>query len=460
MHKKIYFAFLLLFLANTLSATHNLSGEIVFQKTGGLGVTATIVTYTKATSVNADRDSLLLCWGDGNCTMVARSNGTGEIVGANIKKNIYIGHYTYAAEGVYWISMTDQNRSSGIINVNPPASDNVPFHLEAMVRLLPDAAGSLHSPVFLEPPVDIASLYLPFVHVPNAFDADDDSLVYELAVPMQGVGELVPNYSWPNQIVPNPENQISLDPATGKFTWDAPQAPGHYCIAIVVRAYRNGTLVEETRRDLFIEVSELANTPPVLVLIPDISEDEIVEVTVGQIVQIQAIATDPDPGQTLTLTASGGLFEDFFQEKATFVPNSNTGMFSWTVKSEHVRTQPHQILFKAKDDFLGDGFAATRIVRFRASEVVGVVGANPDLSGLHIFPNPNAGTFMVELPEPASADLIFRIVGITGQVLRELVVQSGITTQTVQAGGLPSGLYFLQVVSNGKVLATERFVKQ
>ncbi|MBK6994724.1 MAG: T9SS type A sorting domain-containing protein [Lewinellaceae bacterium] len=328
-----------------------------------------------------------------------------------------------------------------------------------MVRLLPDAAGSLHSPVFLEPPVDIASLYLPFVHVPNAFDADDDSLVYELAVPMQGVGELVPNYSWPNQIVPNPENQISLDPATGKFTWDAPQAPGHYCIAIVVRAYRNGILVEETRRDLFIEVSELANTPPVLVLIPDISEDEIVEVTVGQIVQIQAIATDPDPGQTLTLTASGD-FLKIFSGKSHICSEFQHGYVFWTVKSEHVRTQPHQILFKAKDDFLGDGFAATRIVRFRASEVVGVWGANPDLSGLHIFPNPNAGTFMVELPEPASAGLTFRIVGITGQVLRDQVVQSGITTQTVQADGLPSGLYFLQVVSNGKVLATERFVKQ
>ncbi len=330
MHKQITTAFLFLFLATRLLATHNFSGEIVFQKTGGLGISATIITYTRASSVNADRDSLTLCWGDGNCTVIARSNGSGEIIGNDIKKNIYTGSYTYAAEGIYLLSMTDQNRSVGIINVNPPASENIPFHLEARVHMLPDAAGSVYSPVLLEPPVDAAALYLPFVHVLNAFDADGDSLAYALAIPMQGIGSEVPNYSWPNQIMPNPENQLSLDSVTGKLTWDAPQKPGHYCIAIVVYAYQNGVLVEQTRRDLFIEVSDLSNTPPQLVLNPDILETEIVEVTVGQLVQIQVTASDPDPGQMLTLTASGGLFEAFFRKKRRLlllqIPESFPGL--------------------------------------------------------------------------------------------------------------------------------------
>jgi len=79
---------------------------------------------------------------------------------------------------------------------------------------------------------------------------------------------------------------------------------------------------------------------------------------------------------------------------------------------------------------------------------------------LRIFPNPNPGTFNVELPGPATDGLLFRIVGLTGQHLREQPTKAGNTLQTVQAGDLPAGLYFLQVVSEGKVLGVEKFVKQ
>jgi hypothetical protein len=79
---------------------------------------------------------------------------------------------------------------------------------------------------------------------------------------------------------------------------------------------------------------------------------------------------------------------------------------------------------------------------------------------LRIFPNPNTGTFSVELSEPAPAGLRFRIVGITGQVMQEQVTQTGSKLQPIQTGDLPGGLYFLQVVSEGRIFATEKFVKQ
>lgn len=79
---------------------------------------------------------------------------------------------------------------------------------------------------------------------------------------------------------------------------------------------------------------------------------------------------------------------------------------------------------------------------------------------IRIFPNPNPGTFSVELPEPAQEGMRFRIVGLTGQALREQTIPAGGKLQTVQTGDLPGGLYFLQVVSEGKVVAMEKFVKQ
>lgn len=79
---------------------------------------------------------------------------------------------------------------------------------------------------------------------------------------------------------------------------------------------------------------------------------------------------------------------------------------------------------------------------------------------LRIFPNPNAGTFTVELPEVATSGMYFRIIGLTGQILREQLTQTGQTLQTVDAGDLPAGLYFLQAVSKNQVIAIEKFVKQ
>jgi hypothetical protein len=79
---------------------------------------------------------------------------------------------------------------------------------------------------------------------------------------------------------------------------------------------------------------------------------------------------------------------------------------------------------------------------------------------LRIFPNPNPGKFTAELPEAATSGMSFRVIGLTGQVLREQLTQTGLTIQTVETGDLPAGLYFLQVVSDNKVIAIEKFVKQ
>ncbi|MEO1711854.1 MAG: gliding motility-associated C-terminal domain-containing protein, partial [Bacteroidota bacterium] len=95
----------------TASATHNRAGEITVDTVGectSLVIRATIVTYTKASSVAADRDSLQICWGDGQCEMVARSNGNGfgEILENDTKLNLYIITHKYPGRGSYLISMT------------------------------------------------------------------------------------------------------------------------------------------------------------------------------------------------------------------------------------------------------------------------------------------------------------------------------------------------------------------
>ncbi len=83
-----------------------------------------------------------------------------------------------------------------------------------------------------------------------------------------------------------------------------------------------------------------------------------------------------------------------------------------------------------------------------------------DMTVLHIFPNPNFGTFSVDLPEPALEGMRFRLMSPTGRIVGEQTLQAGSTQQTVQAKDLPGGIYFLQLLWEGKMIAVEKFVKQ
>lgn len=77
-----------------------------------------------------------------------------------------------------------------------------------------------------------------------------------------------------------------------------------------------------------------------------------------------------------------------------------------------------------------------------------------------LFPNPNAGNFTVDLLQPATAKMALGITDQSGRLLLEKYVEPGSQIQMVNAETLPAGLYFLQVVSGGKVIAIEKFVKQ
>ena len=136
-------------------ATHNRAGEITYVQIGELTIRAIITTYTKTSSIPADRDTLQLFWGDGTSTMVPRANGNGDPLPNDIKVNYYIAEHTYPGRASYTLSMTDPNRIGGITNVNPPNSDAVPFYLETTFTFLnTQFQGFNSSPVLLQPPLD------------------------------------------------------------------------------------------------------------------------------------------------------------------------------------------------------------------------------------------------------------------------------------------------------------------
>lgn len=382
----------LLCFAPVAIATHNRAGEIVVEQIDGCNsnrVRVTVITYTKTSSVQADRDSLTVCFGDGSCEQVARFNGSGippsgEPKPNDIKYNLYIVEHTYSGPGRYTVSMTDPNRNGGIINVNPPASDNVQFHLQTTFTLFnPQFQGCNNTPVLLQPPIDYACKGEPFIHNPSAFDPDGDSLSYELITPMQAVDTPVPNYLYPNQ-VPNNAGSLTLNEVDGTLYWLYPQIVGEFNIAMIIISWRNGEPIDTTVRDMQILVFDCNNHAPTIE-----TEDRIC-VIAGDVVEFKVTANDIDPGDKVKLSALGSPFimavspadsvEIWRPEgnpSADYEAKPVVKTFRWQTACEHISDLDYTVVFKAEDDFFlqnvpgSTGLATLKAVRIK------VVGPPP-----------------------------------------------------------------------------------
>ncbi|PSR04547.1 MAG: hypothetical protein BRD50_03400 [Bacteroidetes bacterium SW_11_45_7] len=339
-------------------ATHNRAGEIVFKQISYLSYEATIVTYSKKSSVPADRDTLTINWGDGTTQKLARFNGPadnngqpqGVALGNDIKLNKYRGTHTYSGippKGFYQVFMTDPNRIAGIINI--ASSVNVEFFLEDPLHIYnPANFGTNNSPVLLNAPIDFANKNDTFRHNPNAYDPDGDSLTFELVVPKRNPSMFVPNYQYPDEVMPGPDNNITIDRQTGEVVWGVPGKKGIYNIAILVKEYRDGIKMGTLLRDMQIIVEEEPNDPPRISPLKDTC------VVAGSELSKEVTAWDPDVGQAVELTATGAPFKldaDSAQFPGDAAMDTATSTFSWQTTCEHIRKEPYQVVLKAEDDY-------------------------------------------------------------------------------------------------------------
>lgn len=355
-------------------ATHNRAGEITYRQVDPLTIEITITTYTKTSSQSADRDSLLVFWGDGTSEMVGRINGEGEDLGNDVKKNLYVQSHTYPGRGTFTVSFTDPNRVGTILNVNYPNSIDVPFYLGTTFTFLdPQFQGSNSSAILLQAPVDQACVGKVFTHNPNAYDADGDSLSYELVPPQMAVGEDVPGYRYPDEIGEGSSNSLTIDPITGMIRWDSPQIQGEYNIAIKIKEWRKGVLLNEIIRDMQILVMACDNDPPIIE-----TETEIC-ITAGDLLDIPIKIDDINAGQKVILEHTGGPFQ--VSESPALL--EGTGMYSdvayearlkWQTTCDHISNQYYQVVLKATDD----AFSPTKGLSTLHTIRIKVIGPRPE----------------------------------------------------------------------------------
>lgn len=327
--------------ANSAFATHNRAGEITYKKLSNLLYEVKIVTYTK-TSSPADRPELEFWWGDGQRDTLQRIQIDFN-VGPDIQRNVYIGTHTYPGNGSYIMYFLDENRNADVKNI--AGSVNIPFYVETKLVISP-AITTNNSPQLLQPPIDNGSVGQIFIHNPNAYDPDGDSLSYEL-VPCKGAnGQPIPTFSYPGA-----NNSFSLEPVIGDLIWDSPLQIGEYNVAMIIREWRNipgiGTLnIGYVTRDMQITIYPPVNDPPIIASIKDTC------ILAGSTLAFTVNATEPN-GEQVTLSASGGPFVTPISPSTfTSAPGigSTTGDFNWVTDCSHVRKNPFTVVFKAVDN--------------------------------------------------------------------------------------------------------------
>ncbi|MBN8694989.1 MAG: gliding motility-associated C-terminal domain-containing protein [Bacteroidetes bacterium] len=380
MKRIVFFIYFSFFFIVSAFATHNRAGEITYQHISGYTYKIIVTTYTNTFNTTADRCELTVNFGDGDSAIAPRVNGPSSLCPntqdgvmlsspANTKLNIYETFHTYSGSGAYVITVEDPNRNAGICNI--PNSVNASFFLRTELVINP-FLGRNSSPTLLNPPLDMACVGECFEHNPGAYDAEGDSLSYELTT-CYANGAPIFGYTLPPNMGIN-----SINVLNGDLIWCTPPQICQYNVAILIKEYRlfQGVryYVGSILRDMQIDVASCSNNAPQINNINDTC------VVVGTNITFGVTATDPQ-NNVITLSATGGPFQS--SPSASFPTVSGlsplTGTFSWIPSCTQVQLMPHLVTFKADDNH-----PSTPLVNFE-SVFIRVIAPAP--TGLTATPN-------------------------------------------------------------------------
>lgn len=336
--RKLFTIVILLLFSIPAWATHQRAAEITYLCKGDNIYEFTLTCYTYTPSLaGAQRDSLLVLWGDGFGDYMPRV--VYESLGDNYTLNVYKMDHRFASTGSFVISMEDPDRNYGVVNV--PNSVNIPMYIETELVISP-FLGLNNSVQLLNPPVDRGCVGKPYYHNPGAYDRDGDSLSYSL-VPCKGAGgEDIPGYFYPTS-----SSLFEIDAVTGQLRWENPVLQGEYNVAILIEEWRHGVKVGSVIRDMQILINACNNN------VPDISCITDTCVVAGADLSFLISASDPD-GDLVSLTVTGAPFQ-VNESPAILTPPSATELnpmmtFNWSTSCRHIRKTPYHVLVHAKDD--------------------------------------------------------------------------------------------------------------
>lgn len=381
--------FLKMVFSGSVYASHTMGADLTYQCLGNNTYKVTVSFYRDCIGIPAPANPLVTiksvtcnlnlsvtCYprpGTGkevtpSCsTSVTTCNG-GTFTG--IQEWIYDGIITLPAQCSDWIfGYSLCCRNAAITTINSPSSNT--FYIYASLNNIIAPCNS--SPTFSNKPVPFLCLGQQFCFNHGAYDADGDSLVYQLITPKQTATTNV-SYHSPY----NSSNPLNSMPSTtfSSLSGDiclTPQALEVTVMAVLVKEYRNGVLIGTVERDLQLTVMNCANNLPTISGINGTNNFSMT-ICANTKTCFNLFSSDPDIGQKVTVIWNYGI------TGATFTTSSGprpTGTFCWTPTSADIG---HSFTFTASatDDACPYNGSQTRSYTIN---VIGMnVNAGPDQS--------------------------------------------------------------------------------
>lgn len=482
MIKKILPLFIIFFSTLCSYATHYRAADITYKVIGPYQIESTVTTYSKydGISTQADKNEVIIYWGDGTADTVIRANGLdgdgdgfkdGELISTepvSVKKNIYTHRHTYpgsppSPSNCFIVSFADANRIDGITNLS--GSVDIPLYIEC--KVFADnflfGTGLNTGPVFSRAPIDYGNLNDTFTSNQLVYDVEGDSLSFELITPMIGLNQSTPLYTQPDQYCQTrnfPNNAFGINQQTGAITWSTPCQIGIFNIAVIVREYRCGSLLSSSMSDFQIIVLNERNDPPLPAAVVDTF------IYPGDSISFNVSATDPDAGQTVYLEAAGGAFELAHPPVfTTTAGNPAISQFTWKTDSSMGRKNAYIFAVIASDNYTQPSnppvltplktYQTFRVWVTDTNQCAFVTSASKLEQNLsvNIFPNPAKDQLHVYCEDETIDEL--QIFNTTGQLLLQTHKPAN---NTINISQLTSGIYVAEIKTKaGSVM--KRWVK-
>ncbi len=389
------------------------------------------------------------------------ANGYGTLL-AGIPYGVEVYNYATPVEALllqypnmhFTFYVTECCRNGAILNLSTPLTES--FTLTA--DYYNDSLTTNVNPVYVAEPIIYGPINQVWNYNPFPYDADGDSLVWQLDTPLSFHNIPLPpdqcvGYTTPAGSVANPYTQNTT---TGEITWE-PTVAGNYVASFKVSEYRNGVFIGSALRDMqYVVLPDTSTNGSGGSKLPQFitgttyqtnstNKTKYIYYYPGTPLQFDIFGEDLNLTQNVTMTAISNLISidkvATFDVQATGSGNQIRGRFKWSPKLTETKNQ--MVVFRLNDGVFNNDFT---LVLLKADAPLAT--SNIVKSTATMYPNPvkMGGDIHILLDNANSQKYLLRITDVQGKMVFDGAVNANNGNITIN-NSLNIGLYNMQIIS-------------
>ena len=342
---------------------------------------------------------------------------------------------------------TDCCRNVAITTAQNPGSETL--YVEAHLN---NYNGENSSPQFTNDPLIFACMNQDFHYNNGMFDADGDSLVYNLICARSAPNTCVfyyPPHSAQQPFLSAPP--ITLDYFTGDYFMH-PTAQEVGLVVYEVSDYRNGELMGSVMRDVMMYTIPCSNQNPAATHMNGTAQ-QIAYVFPNDTICFDIFSDDTDVLDSLTMTWNQVIPAATFSTAGAPHP---TGTFCWIPSLNDVRSNPYMFTSMIRDNFcpLNNAGVYSYYIYVTLDSSLVYLDTKDFInnSSFSIYPNPSNGIFIVQSIQQFSQMTIYNSLG-------ECVLKKNFEN-TIDLSEQPAGVYFVELTSQNGTPQIQKLIKE